>query len=60
MPPTLALLSGGMTLYILVGVWLEERDLLRRFGAAYVEYRQRVPALIPWRGAAARGTPAVH
>jgi protein-S-isoprenylcysteine O-methyltransferase Ste14 len=49
MTPTLALLSGGLTLYIAVGTYLEERDLLRRFGAAYAAYRQRVPALIPWR-----------
>ena len=49
MTPTLALLSGGLSLYVLLGTWLEERDLLRRFGAAYRAYRQRVPALLPWR-----------
>src|SRR5262249_36624451 len=50
MPPALVLLSGGMTLYILLGIWLEERDLTRRFGMAYTDYRRRVPALVPWRG----------
>ena len=49
MPPTLALLSGGLTLYMAVGVFFEERDLLRRFHPHYAAYRRRVPALIPWR-----------
>jgi protein-S-isoprenylcysteine O-methyltransferase Ste14 len=49
MTPTLAVLAGGLTVIILVGVRLEERDLVRRFGAAYEEYRRRVPALLPWR-----------
>src|SRR5262245_14947072 len=35
MTPTLTLLSGGLTVYILIGMFLEERDLLRRFGPAY-------------------------
>lgn len=47
--PTLALLSAGMSVYILIGVWLEERDLARRFGPGYEAYRRRVPAFIPWR-----------
>jgi protein-S-isoprenylcysteine O-methyltransferase Ste14 len=49
MSPTLALLSGGLTAYVPLALWLEERDLRREFGAAYEEYRRRVPALIPWR-----------
>jgi protein-S-isoprenylcysteine O-methyltransferase Ste14 len=49
MVPELLLLSGGLTVYILVGVWLEERDLLQRFGPAYADYRRRVPMLIPWK-----------
>jgi protein-S-isoprenylcysteine O-methyltransferase Ste14 len=57
MPPTLVLLAGGLTLYILVALRLEERDLLRRFGPAYAAYQRRVPALIPWRWPAA---PAIH
>jgi hypothetical protein len=31
---TLALLSGGLTLYIILGLLLEERDLPRRVGTA--------------------------
>jgi methanethiol S-methyltransferase len=35
------------TAYILVGVRLEERDLIAEFGASYEHYRQRVPMLMP-------------
>jgi protein-S-isoprenylcysteine O-methyltransferase Ste14 len=55
MSPTLALLGGGLTAYIVAGIILEERDLLRRFGPAYTAYRRRVPALVPWRKPAPRG-----
>lgn len=33
--------------YILVGVKLEERDLVAQFGASYEQYRRRVPMLTP-------------
>jgi protein-S-isoprenylcysteine O-methyltransferase Ste14 len=49
MPLTLLLLNGGLSVYVLLGVVLEERDLLRRFGTAYADYQRRVPALLPWR-----------
>ena len=35
------------TVYILVGVRLEERDLVAAFGATYERYRRRVPMLMP-------------
>ncbi len=35
------------TAYILVGVRLEERDLVAEFGVSYERYRQRVPMLLP-------------
>jgi len=42
------LLFAAMTTgYILVGVRLEERDLVAQFGAIYEKYRQRVPMLMP-------------
>lgn len=37
----------GMSLYILIGVTLEERDLVARFGAGYRDYAARVPMLVP-------------
>jgi protein-S-isoprenylcysteine O-methyltransferase Ste14 len=40
----LALLT---TAYILVAIQFEERDLVRFYGYAYEDYRQRVPMLIP-------------
>ncbi len=41
----------GFTLYIVIGSRFEERQLAAEFGEPYLEYRQRVPALIPqpWR-----------
>ena len=45
------LFAAGMSAYILVGVHLEERDLLAQHGAAYADYCRRVPRLVPrWRG----------
>ncbi|MEL6534318.1 MAG: isoprenylcysteine carboxylmethyltransferase family protein [Bacteroidota bacterium] len=43
---------GCLLLYLVVGIPLEERKLIARFGEAYKEYQQEVPALIPRR----RGT----
>jgi methanethiol S-methyltransferase len=37
------------TAYILVGITLEERDLLAQFGEEYRRYRERVGMLIPFR-----------
>lgn len=39
--------SGILTAYILIGVWLEERDLVAIHGAAYEKYQQRVSMLLP-------------
>jgi len=39
--------AAGLTGYILLGTFLEERDLVARFGAAYRSYAARVPAFFP-------------
>lgn len=41
------LFAAATTIYILIAIQLEERDLLRYFGEQYREYRQRTPMLIP-------------
>jgi len=37
----------SLTVYILVGVYFEERKLLREFGQAYADYKMSTPMLIP-------------
>jgi protein-S-isoprenylcysteine O-methyltransferase Ste14 len=37
------------TAYILVGIQLEERDLVNLFGDEYRRYKDRVSMLVPWR-----------
>ena len=42
----------GFTVYIMIGISYEERDLLDVFGEQYAEYRKRVGAFIPGIGKA--------
>jgi len=48
------LFSAVTTIYIFVGIALEERDLVAMFGNDYVVYRQRVGMLIPFVGKSTR------
>ncbi len=51
--PTLptAVVSALMLVYLPVGIHLEERKLVARFGEAYHSYRSEVPMLLPKLGA---------
>ena len=42
-----AVLAISMLVYIGVGLYYEERDLIGEFGDTYLDYKKRVPALIP-------------
>ncbi|MEE8364390.1 MAG: isoprenylcysteine carboxylmethyltransferase family protein [Gammaproteobacteria bacterium] len=39
-------------LYLFVGTWFEERKLVTLYGRSYIEYQQKVPAILPLRGRA--------
>ncbi|HET6343664.1 MAG TPA: isoprenylcysteine carboxylmethyltransferase family protein [Myxococcota bacterium] len=41
------LFASGCTAYILLGIFFEERDLVRHFGDAYRAYQAQVPKLLP-------------
>jgi protein-S-isoprenylcysteine O-methyltransferase Ste14 len=43
------LFAAVTTVYILVGILLEGRDLIDLFGDDYQRYRDRVSMLVPWR-----------
>jgi protein-S-isoprenylcysteine O-methyltransferase Ste14 len=46
--PRVWLFCVVLFVYLPVGIWLEERKLIRRFGDAYRTYRKEVPAVIPF------------
>ena len=41
------LFATGMTAYVLIGLRLEERDLLKALGRVYGDYMARIPMLLP-------------
>ncbi len=39
--------AASMSIYIFIGMAFEERDLIERHGKRYIDYKMRVPAIIP-------------
>ena len=52
------LFAAGMTVYILIGVRHEERDLVQALGEPYVQYRRETPAFIPGLPGASEDLPS--
>ncbi len=42
------------TLWVILGSYLEEKDLVSEFGERYCKYQKTVPMLLPWRGPVGR------
>ncbi len=38
-----------LTAYIIIGTFLEEKKLIFEIGEPYLQYRKRVPMLLPWK-----------
>lgn len=43
-----AIFTMGMTIYIFIGIYHEEKDLVNAFGEKYRTYRKQVPKIIPF------------
>jgi protein-S-isoprenylcysteine O-methyltransferase Ste14 len=41
------IVTGSVFVYLAIGIYLEERKLLSEFGQRYLDYKKRVPAIIP-------------
>ncbi len=50
------LLAVGLSIYMLIAIRLEERNLIDTFGADYVAYRETTPMLVPGLGGSAPRT----
>jgi protein-S-isoprenylcysteine O-methyltransferase Ste14 len=47
MTRNLLVLYLGLSAYLVIGAWFEERKLLHEFGEEYARYRSRTPMLVP-------------
>ena len=43
------LLSAGFTVYVVIGLYFEEKSLVKTFGEEYRRYQKEVPMLIPFK-----------
>jgi protein-S-isoprenylcysteine O-methyltransferase Ste14 len=41
------ILSIGFTVYIFIGLWFEEKDLIRDIGEPYEQYRKQAGMFLP-------------
>lgn len=48
MSMTQFIMSVGLTFYIVVGLYFEEKSLISHFGDTYLDYKKRVPGVIPF------------
>jgi protein-S-isoprenylcysteine O-methyltransferase Ste14 len=48
MSMTQLILSIGLTFYVVVGLYFEEKSLIAHFGDTYLNYKKRVPGVIPF------------
>lgn len=59
--PAALVTNAVLTVYLLIGTFLEERKLIAEFGDEYLKYRRRVPMLLPRlrsrSGKAGKGSP---
>ncbi len=51
--PLLSLLISNtvITIYTLIGIKFEEEKLIEEFGQSYIEYKNEVPKLLPFKSA---------
>jgi protein-S-isoprenylcysteine O-methyltransferase Ste14 len=42
------MVNALLTIYIIIGTFLEEKKLILEFGDSYIKYQQEVPMLIPF------------
>ena len=38
--------------YLVIGTWFEDQKLIKQYGQTYIDYRQKVPSVFPYRGRA--------